>query len=68
MFISDNLAAAITQLAKEELAFTSQDGRDGKKVYIVDSVGLTEDELILLHSKGALTRDGIRHYLVDRAA
>jgi len=68
MSISDNLTAAITQLAKAELAFTSQNGRDGKKIYIVDSVGLTEDELILLHSKGALTRDGIRHYLVDRAA
>jgi hypothetical protein len=65
---SDNLTAAITELVKAGLAFTCQDGRDGKNIYIVDSVGLTEDELMLLHSRGALTRDGIRHYLVDRAA
>lgn len=64
---SDNLTAAMTELAKSELAFTNET-RDGKKIYIVDSVTLTEDELILLHEKGALTRDGIRHYLVDRAA
>ena len=65
---SDDLTAAMTELAKSELAFTNETTRDGKRIYIVDSVGLTEDELILLHEKGALTRDGIRHYLVDRAA
>jgi hypothetical protein len=65
---SDDLTSAITQLAKAELAFTSENRRDGKKIYIVDCVGLTEDELILLHRRGALTRQGIRHYLVDRAA
>ena len=68
MSTSDDLTSAITQLAKAELAFTSEDGRDGKQIYMVDCVGLTEDELILLNRKGALTRDGIRHYLVDRAA
>ena len=62
---SDDLTAALTELAKSELAFTTC---DGKRIYIVDSVRLTEDELILLHEKRALTRDGIRHYLVDRAA
>ena len=61
---SDDLTAAMTELAKSELAFTN----DGKRIYIVDSVRLTEDELILLHEKRALTRDGIRHYLVDHAA
>ena len=66
---SDDLTAAMTELAKSELAFTNEKNtRDGKRIYIVDSVRLTEDELILLHEKRALTRDGIRHYLVDRAA
>ena len=65
---SDDLTAALTELAKSELAFTNENTRDGKSIYIVDSVSLTEDELILLHEKRALTRDGIRHYLVDRAA
>ena len=65
---SDDLTAALTELAKSELAFTNENTRDGKRIYIVDSVPLTEDELILLHEKRALTRDGIRHYLVDRAA
>jgi len=65
---SDDLTSAMTQLATSELAFTQENARDGKTIYIVDSVGLTEEELILLHKKHALTRDGIRHYLVDRAA
>jgi len=65
---SEDLTAAMTELAKSELAFTNENTRDGKRIYIVDSVRLTEDELILLHEKRALTRDGIRHYLVDRAA
>jgi hypothetical protein len=68
MSSSDDLTDAITQLVKAELAFTSEDRSDGKRIYVVDSIGLTEDELILLHKKGALTRSGIRHYLVDRAA
>jgi hypothetical protein len=68
MFESDDLMKAITQLAMSELAFTQENTRDGKRIYVVDSVGLTEDELIMLHKKRALTRNGIRHYLVDRAA
>ena len=63
---SDDLTAAMTELANSELAFTNDNTRNGKRIYIVDSVSLTEDELILLHEKHALTRDGIRHYLVDR--
>jgi hypothetical protein len=66
--MSDNLARALTELAKAEVAFTSEMGADGKALYIIDSIRLTEDELILLHQKGALTREGIRRYLVDRAA
>jgi hypothetical protein len=64
----DDLTDAIAQLVKEGMAFTSETQRDGKTIYIVDSIGLTEDELILLHNKRALTQVGIRHYLVGRAA
>jgi len=64
----DDLTDAIAQLVKQDLAFTSETQRDGKTIYIVDSIGLTEDELILLKHKRALTREGIRHYLVGRAA
>src|SRR5262249_7692045 len=68
MSASDDLTKAIAQLAIAELVFTSEDRSDGKNIYVVDSVAFTEDELILLHKKGALTLNGIRHYLVDRAA
>lgn len=39
---------------------------DGKKVYNIESVTWAEDELILLHKRGALAQDAIRHYLVYR--
>jgi hypothetical protein len=68
MSVSDDLTGALAQLAIAEMAFTSEIDSDHEKIYIVDSVRLTEHELILLHKKGALTRDGIRRYLVDRAA
>ena len=68
MSATNNLLDALVQLAKAGMAFTNEVEPGGKETYIVDSVRLTEDELILLHQKGALTRDGIRHYLVDRAA
>jgi hypothetical protein len=63
----DTLMRAITQLVKEELAFTTTSGSDGKTIYIIDSVLLTEEELIFLYNRGALTRNGIRHYLCDRS-
>jgi len=68
MTATNNLLDALVQLAKAGMAFTNEVEPNGKETYIVDSVRLTDDELILLHQKGALTRDGIRHYLVDRAA
>jgi hypothetical protein len=68
MSASDDLMGALAQLVKAGMAFTSEVGTDEKNIYIIDSVRLTEDEIILLHKKGALTRDGIRRYLVDRAA
>ena len=68
MSTTDDLTAAIADLAKAEMAFTTDSRSDGKKTYIVDSVALAEDELVLLHRKGALTQAGIRHYLVYRSA
>jgi hypothetical protein len=63
---TNELTAALADLAKADMAFTTDIRSDGKKTYIVDSVVLSEDELVLLHRKGALTQAGIRHYLVDR--
>jgi hypothetical protein len=68
MSTSDDLINATAQLAMSELAFTEENTGDGTSIYVVDSIVLTKDELILLHKKGALSRQGIRHYLVDRAA
>jgi len=68
MSTTDELTGAIAQLVKAGMAFTSETQRDGKTIYIVDSIGLTEDELIFLYSRRALTQDGIRHFLVGRAA
>ena len=63
-----DITSALTELAKAGIAFMSEIGPKGEKIYIVDRVRLREDELLELQSKGALTKDGIRKYLVDRAA
>jgi hypothetical protein len=69
MFVSeDPITSAIAELAKEGMAFTIDIGANGKKVYMVDSIALSEDELVLLYEKRALTSAGIRHFLVGRAA
>jgi hypothetical protein len=38
---SHDLTAAMTELAKSELAFTNENTRDGKRIDIVDDRGLT---------------------------
>ena len=63
-----DITSALTELAKAGIAFTSEIQPNGQKIYIIDRIRLREDELMELQSKGALTRDGIRKYLVDRAA
>ena len=63
-----DITSALNELAKAGIAFTSEVGPKGEKIYIIDRIRLREDELIELQSKGALTRDGLRRYLVDRAA
>jgi hypothetical protein len=63
---NNDLMAAISQLVMAGMAFTNEVQRDGKAMYIVDSVVFSEDELILLNQKHALTPDGIRRYIVGR--
>ena len=63
---SNILLRAITQLVTGQLAFTTRTGSNGATIYMIDSIGLTEDELIFLYNRGALNRNGIRHYLCDR--
>jgi len=67
MLTTADLTAAIADLAKAGMAFTTHIRSHGKKTYIIDSVALAEEELALLHRKGALTQNGIRHYLVYRS-
>ena len=64
----DPITSAIAELAKEGMAFTIDTGANGKKVCVIDSVALSEDELVFLYEKRALTSAGIRHFLVDRGA
>jgi hypothetical protein len=66
MSTTNDLTAAMADLVSAEIAFTAGVRSDGRKTYVVDSVALSEDELVLLHRKGALTPTGIRHYLVYR--
>jgi len=63
-----DLTMALAELAKAGIAFTSELDQDGNRIYIIDSIRLTEDEVIVLKQRGGLSRDGIRRYLVDRAA
>ena len=63
-----DLTSALSELAKAGLAFTTEVGPDGETVYIIDRIRLREEEMIQLKNTGALTREGIRQYLVDRAA
>ncbi|HLH30304.1 MAG TPA: hypothetical protein VKY31_03825 [Terriglobia bacterium] len=63
-----DLTRALAELAKAGIAFTSELDQDGKRIYIIDSIRLSEDEIMVLQQRRALSRDGIRRYLVDRAA
>jgi hypothetical protein len=68
MAAKHDLTTALAELAKAGIAFTNEVDQHGQRFYIVDTIRLTEDEILLLHDKGALSRDGIRRYLVDRSA
>jgi hypothetical protein len=68
MLKPDEVTEATADLVKAGMAFTIEMGSDGRTFYIVDSITLSEDDLVLLHRKHAITPQGFRHYLVDRAA
>ena len=63
-----DLTNALAELAKAGIAFTSELDQDSKRIYVIDSIRLTEDEILILQKRAGLSRDGIRRYLVDRAA
>src|SRR5439155_24822914 len=48
MLTKADVTAAIADLAKAGMAFTTHIGSHGKKIYIIDSVALAEDELAML--------------------
>ena len=66
-FPEADLTTSLAELAKAGIAFTTET-EDGKTIYIIDRIRLREDELIHLKNSGTLTPEGIRQYLVDRAA
>jgi hypothetical protein len=51
---------------KQEVPVAETETRRPSRIYGMN--GGNHLRLILLYKKGALTRDGIRRYLVDRAA
>jgi hypothetical protein len=63
-----DLSMALAELVKAGMAYTTETDSEGHTIYVIDRIRLREEELIKLKNLGALTRDGIRHYLVDRAA
>ncbi len=64
----ESLSAALCSLAAQGIAFISEPRSRGDRTYIVDRVQLKESEIVYLHSKGALTTNGIRRYLLTRPA
>ena len=60
------LAEALSSLIRQGIAFTTEISPDGHTDYIVDRVQLKPEEIRHLQEQGALTRNGIRSYLVSR--
>jgi hypothetical protein len=57
---------ALSTLASQGIAFTSETHGSDERTYIVDRVKLKESEILYLHNQHALTTDGIRRYLLTR--
>jgi hypothetical protein len=64
---SRTLGDALSALASQGIAFTSDTSASGEKTYIVDRVELKENEILSLYNQGALTTDGIRRHLLTRS-
>lgn len=63
---SPGINDALSSLASQGIAFTSETPDTGERTYVVDRVELKESEIVYLHNQGALTTDGIRRYLLTR--
>src|SRR5207244_3396359 len=60
------LSVALSELVRQGVSFTSERRPDGHTDYMIDRVTLKDEEVMRLARQGALTRDGIRNYLVSR--
>ena len=65
---SEGLNDALSSLAVQGIAFTSEPEQKGERWYVVDRIHLRESELIYLQQQHALTTNGIRRYLLTRDA
>ena len=61
-----DLNEALSTLASQGIAFTSDTTPGGETKYTVDRVQLKESEILFLHRQHALTTVGIRSYLLNR--
>jgi hypothetical protein len=60
------LSVALAELVRQGITFTTQRRPDGHTNYTIDRVTLKDEEVMRLARQGALTRGGIRNYLVSR--
>lgn len=60
------LSIALSELIRQGITFTTQRQPNGHTDYTIDRVTLKDEEVMQLARQGALTRDGIRNYLVSR--
>jgi hypothetical protein len=61
-----DLSAALSELIQQGVPFTERERPGGDREYVIDRVAFTEAEVVLLARQGALSREGIRSYLVNR--
>ena len=62
----EELAKSLAELVKEGIMFTRELRPDGKVEYVIDRIRLSSDDIEYLRSHGALSRRGIKQYLVAR--
>ena len=61
-----DLSIALAELVRQGITFTTERRPDGQTNYTIDRVILKDEEVMRLAKHGALTRDGIRSYLINR--
>ncbi len=60
------LSHALAELIRQGITFTTQPRPDGGTSYVINRAELSEEEVTALARQGALTRDGLRSYLLSR--